>query len=179
MKADFSSENKVTSPDDFPRLKLKVNEKARIGCIEKAPEMMFVHTLQMYTLDENGQKVMETRKGNRGEYQVPVLQFVGQHVCFGDENTLLKSASGYDPANCPTCAASDEHDLIKKPVRRYAMHVLQYVCQTDSFVVASPLQVMSRAWVFTANRMNTLIDINTEWATTGGLAKHDLLLGPC
>lgn len=185
MKTELTSANRVTSGDDFPRLKLEVGERAIIVCIEKEPEMEFVHTLRSPQLDDQGKLVKTVVQSNRPggkAYTKNEMDFVGQHRCFGDPAILLADGSGdYDPKNCVTCAAVDESGgRIEKPERRYAMHVLQYSIQqggmTSSWAIATPLSMKCVVWTFGKGRFNDLIDLAETW---GDLRMHDLRLGPC
>lgn len=176
-KIEFGVENKALNASEFPRLKLSVGEKARISIVETAPEFAYVHTLRKPVLGDDGKFVMETRTNKRGTYQVATQEFVGQHFCFGDTATLVKSGS--DPDNCPTCKASLEVEGITRPDRRFAMHVLQYVCQPNSFNPVMPLSLRLVVWTFGDRRYNEMADLAEAWKEHGGLRFRDIELGPC
>lgn len=173
-KIEFSSENKVKSDFDFPKLYLDHGERARIVCIETAPEVEFVHTLNAPQII-NGEVVMEKVKQKDGSItEKPKMDFVGRHICFGNPNTMAEK--GKDPANCPTCAAGQQSDAIWGAKRRFAMHVVQYKTQPGSFKIQDPFSAELVVWSFTDKTFNTLTDIMEEH---GDLRKKDLLLGPC
>lgn len=176
-KIEFGVENKALSASDFPKLRLTVGEKARISIVETAPEFAYVHMLRKPVLGDDGKFVMETRTNKRGSYQVMTQEFVGQHFCFGDLQTLVKSGS--DPDNCPTCRAAQDQEGIARPERRFAMHVLQYVCQPNSFNPAVPLSLRLVVWTFGDRRYNEMADLAESWKEHGGLRFRDIELGPC
>lgn len=186
MKTDLTSDYKVTTSDDFPRLRLEQNERALIVCIEPTPEMEFVHTLRVPQLDESGHVIKIEKPSNKPggkSYFETQRDFVGQHRCFGLVENLLKAGVGYDPEHCPTCAAVDDTEgAFEKPERRYAMHVLQYSLQgggmnaNSGWTPAQPLTMKTVVWTFGQGRMNDLIDLKETWED---LRAHDLRLGPC
>jgi hypothetical protein len=177
VKMTFSSENKVKSDFDFPKLYLDHGERARIVCIETEPEVEFVHTLKAPVV-MNGELVMETVKAKDGSTsEKPKTDFVGRHICFGLPNVLFdKTKGGKDPENCPTCAEAQQHDYIGPAIRRFAMHVIQYRTQPGGFKVQVPFQAELVVWTFTDKMYTTLTDIAEEH---GDLRAKDLLLGPC
>ena len=177
MKIEFAAENKAVDPGDFPKLKLKLNEKARISIVETAPEFAYVHTLRKPVIDDTGKFLMETRTNSRGSFQVTANEFVGQHFCFGDQQVLLKN--GEDAASCPTCEAARSQEGVEKPDRRFAMHVLQYICQPNSFKPQMPLSLRLVVWAFGDRRYNDLADMSESWKDSGGLRFRDIELGPC
>lgn len=168
--ADLSPENKIESPESFPKLKLLKDERARIACLEKSPTFEWVHTLRMPSI-LNGEPVY--REGARGPEQE--FDFVGRPICIGDYDIIADK--GVDPGNCPMCRASVESDQIKPPERRFAMHVMRYATQPGGFTLAEPFTVTTLVWAFANSTFDKLVDFATEW--DGGLQKHDLLLGPC
>jgi len=174
MKFEFTSDNVRQSFTNFPVLKLKAGEKARILAIE-SPEGVFVHTLRAPAI-LNGQVVVEEVKTRTGEVvQRAKEDFIGKHQCLGNMNTLLDNE--IDPENCPTCEASKSSGGdIPAPKIRYAMHVVKYKCQQGSFKVATPFSAELLAWSFPERVFNNLVGIVEEH---GDLRQHDLLLGPC
>lgn len=178
-KVSFSEENKSKNEYDYPKLWLDHNERARIVCIEQAPEAEFIHTLRAPEII-NGEVVMESVKGRDGAMtERPKYQFVGRHICFGNPNVLAESAakgSAKDIDNCPTCAAADRSDAIGPAIRRFAMHVVQYKTQPGSFKPQTPFNAELVIWSFTDKTFSQLTDIMVEH---GDLRKKDLLLGPC
>jgi hypothetical protein len=173
-KVSFSAENKVANNNDYPRLKLEHGERALIVCIEPDPEMEFVHTLRAPEIGPDGRVIKEMKQGKKGEYEAPKMEFIGQHLCFGNFDKV--SDKGVDPENCPTCRAAVEEDGVDAPLPRYAMHVLRYGLQPGGWTVREPFSITCEAWVFAAGRFNTLVDLALEWED---LRKHDLKLGPC
>lgn len=173
-KVTFSNENKVQLGNDYPRLKLEHGERALIVCIEPEPEMEFVHTLRAPEIGPDGRVIKEMKQGKKGEYEAAKMEFIGQHLCFGNFDKM--SDKGADPDNCPTCRAAAEGDGIDAALPRYAMHVLRYGLQPGGFAIRDPFVIATEAWVFAASRFNSLVELAQEW---GDLRKHDLKLGPC
>jgi len=171
---DFDQSNKVATTNfDYPKLKLKNGERARIVLLE-SPSVEYVHTLQKPQII-NGVPQMVTEKRKDGtEYQDYKKDFMARPLCLGDFATLQKD--GADPTNCPICALAKEHpDWVKNPQRRYAMHVIKYKTKTDG-TLQTPYSVEVVVWSFTDRIFNQIIDFKEEW---GDLRSHDLLLGPC
>lgn len=174
-KIGFKTENKVqTSNYDFPKLKLKNGERARIVVLQD-PDMEYVHEFRKPVI-ENGKAKMETAKRRDGsEYQTNTMQFVRNPLCRGDFSTLQEKGS--DPVHCPACKmAKDRPDWMKAPKRRYAMHVVRYRTQSGGFKTAEPFAVETLVWSFTDRIFNKLIEFGEE---VGDLKNVDLLLGPC
>lgn len=174
-RTTFDSSNKAKIGDQYPKLKLEHQERARIVVVDKAPLEEFVHTLRAPQI-ANGKVVMEQvrdRDGNVSEK--PKEDFIGQHLCLGDFETL--KSTGTDPDSCPTCKAARDHgDVIQTPYPRYAVHVVKYAVQPGSFNIMEPFNVTLLGWAFGPSRFNELIDLQSEW---GDLRQRDLLLGPC
>ncbi len=172
-KMSFDSSNAAKKFDTFPKLKLKMGEKARIVCIED-PDVGYVHTLRKPFLDK-GKPVWETRnKKNGDEYKVMKTEFVSNPICLGDFGTLEERGS--DPKNCPACAAATQNADILGPKRRFAMHVIKYKTKPGTAEVSTPFSVEVVVWGFTDHVFNKLIEIRTE---QGDLRDRDLVLGPC
>jgi hypothetical protein len=175
-KIEFTSENKGKSFDDYPRLYLEYGERARIVCIEPAPEGRFVHVLRAPAI-VNGEPVMENVKQKDGTVTQRVkMDFIGRHLCLGNEDKVAQSNGKGDPENCPTCAESQKNDAVAGPTRRMAMHVVKYKIQPGVFKPQEPFQAELVAWAFGAKGFTQLVDIIGEH---GDLRKKDLLLGPC
>jgi hypothetical protein len=175
QKMSFTAENKKVTMADYPKLKLGVNERARILCIEE-PIVAYVHNLRA-PIVVNGQAKMTTAKRNNGEeYETYAFDFIGRPLCLGDEGVI--EDKGIDPKNCPACALASESDMAKPPERRFAMHVIRYSIRQggDIPTVATPFSVQLLAWSYPDSVFNKIVDIATEW---GDLKQHDLLLGPC
>lgn len=178
-KVSFTEENKAKNEYDYPKLWLDHGERARIVCIEQAPEAEYIHTLRAPEII-NGEAVMESVKGRDGGMtERPKYQFVGRHICFGNPNVLAETAQkgqAKDVDNCPTCAAADRSDAIGPAQRRFAMHVIQYKTQPGSFKPQTPFNAELVIWSFTDRTFSQLTDMQVEH---GDLRKKDLLLGPC
>jgi hypothetical protein len=174
-KVGFLSENKVAQNDSIPTLKLKHGERALIVCIEPEPTSEYVHTLRAPAIGPDGRVIKEEKEKKNGDtYLTPKMDFFGQHLCFGDFDVLADK--GVDPANCPSCRAADEGTGVELAKPYYAMHVIRYALQPNSWQVREPYSVELIPWKFAANRFNTLVDLALD---AGDLRKHDLKLGPC
>lgn len=173
----FTTENKVEKTNyDFPKLKLKKGEQARVLVGLEDPIVEYVHTLRKPKIVD-GEPVYETVERGRSKEKVTVnaTDFVGQPLCLGDLEVL--GENGVDPKHCPACAAAVKHpDIFQPPRRRYAMHVVRYKTKSGSFDLVNPYSVETLVWSFTDTVFNKLVDFKTEW---GDLKKHDLMLGPC
>lgn len=171
-KITFSSENKQTTFDSYPKLKFEnKGEKARVAILDDMPEVSWVHTLRA-PATVNGQVVMETVPNkDGGTTQRAKMEFVGQHLCFGNDNVLAEKKK--DPANCPTCAAGNESEAIEPPRRRMAIHVIRYKTQPGTFKPQEPFQAELLAWVFGEKIFDSLVSIAEEH---GDLRSKDLLL---
>lgn len=175
MKIDFSSENKSKYDDQYPKLKLEHNERARVCIVEPQPTAGFLHTLKAPQVME-GQVVMKPVKQKDGTYKEMVVEdFIGRHLCFGNLNVLAEK--GKDLDNCPTCQKAQESDAIGGATRAFAVHVIRYKIQHGGFIPQSPFGADLVAWRFADKVFNSLVDIATEHG--GDLRKKDLLLGPC
>lgn len=175
-KVPFDDTNKKQG-STFPKLKLDTGERARIAVFTD-PEAAYVHTLRAPKL-VNGKPVMETKtRRDKTTYQDYVMDFIGNPLCLGDFDIL--EDRGVDATNCPACKSSKESDAILPPKRRFAMPVIRYVnLKNGSFELATPFAVKIEVWAFTDERFNKVVEIKNEWSDTGGLAGHDLNLGPC
>lgn len=174
-RVTFSEENKAATTNyDYPKLKLKVGERARILILED-PVMEYVHDLRKPQII-NGEPQFETKKDKSGkEYRANVMDFVSRPICLGDATIL--GEKGSDPANCPACKlAQTNPDMAKPPKRRFAMHVIRYRTKGGSTDLAQPYSVETLVWSFTDQVFNKIADAKQEWKD---LRKHDLLLGPC
>lgn len=166
----FKSDNRTEQNDSFPKLKLDQDEKARIWCPED-PIVEYVHNLRMPKIGPDGQAVYKTEKDKNGnEQQKQEFDFVGRPICLGDANTL--EDNGLDPKNCPACREAMKSDYVDKPVRRFAMHVVQYNTQPNG-KATTPFGGAVKIWSFTDFVFNKLIDIVDEYAP---LSELDLAL---
>lgn len=171
---EFEEGFKKAASYDYPKLKLKGKEKARISVLDQ-PTFEYVHQLNK-VITENGRPIMETQTFASGRSrEVPKTDFLGKYLCLGDLDVL--SSKSVDPDNCPACKAAVEHgSAVRNPDRRFAVHVVKYQTQSGTFNIQEPFQVSLLAWEFTEKRFSTLVDIRTEF---GSLPSIDLLLGPC
>lgn len=172
-KITFDSSNKVKQFNDYPKLKFEAKgEKARVVVLDDAPEVAWVHTLRAPVI-VNGTPVMEKVTNKEGQIvgERPKMDFIGQHVCFGNDQILAEKFK--DPANCPTCAAGNESDAVEPPRRRMAIHIVRYKTQPGSFKPQEPFQAELLAWVFGEKVFDSLVSISEEH---GDLRMKDLLL---
>lgn len=175
-RVGFAVENKVATVNyDYPKLKLKKGEHARILVGLEDPVVEYVHTLRKPKIvDGKPQMFMDERRDGT-KFENYKMDFVSRPICLGDAAELEKKGS--DPAHCPACKlAKDFPDYAREPQRRYAMHVIRYRTKGGGTEVAVPFSVEVVVWSFTDTIFNKIIDIKSEW---GDLRKHDLLLGPC
>lgn len=176
-RVGFTTENKGKVIDfNYPKLKLKAGEKARIIVGLEDPVMEYVHTLRKPVI-ANGKPVTELVTNDRTGAQTTEYKkdFVGNPICLGDEGIIADK--GMDPEHCPACALAKEYpDYAEPPKRRFAMHVIRYRTKAGTFNPTNPFSVEILVWSFTDMVFNKLVDAKEEW---GNLLQHDLLLGPC
>ncbi len=172
QRMSFTPENKNASFGDYPKLKLKKDERARVLCLEE-PTFAYSHGLRAPVI-VNGKVKMEQVKRGEEVVEQYAMDFLGQPLCFGDLGILQDK--GIDPKNCPACEMAQTSDMVPLPQRRFAMHVIRYATKQGSFEPAAPLSVQLVVWAYQDKVFNKLTDIVTEW---GNLQNHDLLLGPC
>lgn len=176
-RVGFTTENKGKVVDfNYPKLKLKAGEKARIIVGLEDPVMEYVHTLRKPVI-ANGKPVTELVTNDRTGAQTTEYKkdFVGNPICLGDESIIADK--GMDPDHCPACAlAKSNPDYAEPPKRRFAMHVIRYRTKAGTFNPTNPFSVEILVWSFTDMVFNKLVDAKEEW---GNLLQHDLLLGPC
>jgi len=175
-RVTFEEENRVAVTNyDYPKLKLKNGERARILVGLENPVMEFVHTLRKPQII-NGVPQMETKeRKDKSTYEDYKTDFITKAICLGDAE-ILKTV-GADPKNCPMCKlAKDFPDYAQEPQRRYAMHIIRYRTKAGTTNLQTPYSVEVLVWGFADKVFNKLIDAKKEWTD---LRKHDLLLGPC
>lgn len=154
----FEPQNKIQSTVEFPRFKLDYQERALINCLDPQPTLQYVHVLNAPELDANGKILKEEKKNSKGEsYEAPVYEFIGQHLCFGNFNTVADK--GVDPDACPTCRAAVEEEGIQAPSPKYAMNIIRYATQPGGWTLRDPFSVSVEAWVFAPAKFNTLVDL--------------------
>lgn len=173
--ADFTPEFKRTADNDFDRLKLKLNEKARIVLLEK-PTYAWVHTLRAPKIVSGRAVKVEKKRGGETIMDFD-MDFIGRPLCLGDEGILHDD--GVDPKNCPVCKRAKEADEVLPPERRFAVNVIRYGLQRDGATLTDPFSCTSVVWSFPESTYNKLYGIAMEYKNRGGLVGLDLLLGPC
>lgn len=166
---EFKEENVKKNLYDFPKLKLKKNQIARIVLLED-PVGEYVHNLRKPKL-VNGIPETEMKDRRDGtQYESYKTDWVSSVICLGDFGTL--ESNGSDPKNCPICAEAAKSDIVLPPQRRFAMHVLQYNT-TPGGDVAVPFGASTKVWAFTDKVFGKIFSIRKEW---GDLRAHDLIL---
>lgn len=173
-RVDFTKENKkATTNYDYPKLKLKSGEKARILLLEN-PVMEYVHTLRAPQI-VNGKPVMfMNERKDKTKFEDYKMDFVSRPLCLGDEAILDKDGS--DPKHCPVCKLAKENsDYASAPQRRFAMHVIRYKTNSSNELI-TPYSVEVLVWAFTDKVFSQIVDFKAEW---DDLRKHDITLGPC
>lgn len=174
-RVGFTTENKSRDTSGYPKFRMEQkNERRRFCLIEPQPMMRRVHALRMPVV-EDGRIVMETRTGKRGDYEVPKQEFVGQHLCTGEESVFEKAS--IDPEHCIMCEWAKKHpDYFEAPYRRFAQHVLEYKCQPGTAKVATPFQAELKVWLYTDTRFDAIVDMVDEHGNPRGF---DIIAGPC
>lgn len=156
-RLEFKSTNLAEQREDFPKLKLDQGEVARITCPEN-PHVEFVHNLRMPTIGPDGRAVYEKdRQGNDKQK----FDFVGRPICLGDVSIL--EDQGLDPKNCPVCREAKKSDYVDAPVRRFAMHVIQYNTKADG-TPSKPFGAAVKVWSFTDHVFTKLVGMVNEYA---------------
>lgn len=169
-RLSFTASNRTEQNESFPKLKLNQDEKGRIWCPEN-PVVEYVHNLRMPKIGPDGAAVYKTERDKNGnEQQKQEFDFVGRPICLGDEGIL--EDNGLDPKNCPACREAVKSDYVDAPVRRFAMHVVQYNTQPSGKMM-TPFGGSVKIWSFTDFVFNKLVDIAEEY---GPLAELDLAL---
>lgn len=174
-RIEFTSENKVATTNyDYPKLKLKNGERARILLLE-APVREYVHTLRAPQIVDGEAKMFMNERKDKTKYEDYVMDFLSRPLCLGDASILADK--GADPKNCPMCElAKSNPDMTSAPQRRYAMHVIRYRTKSGGWDLITPYSVETLVWSFTDKIFNQIADFKEEWTD---LRKHDLTLGPC
>lgn len=177
-RIEFTTENKAPTVNyEYPKLKLKKGERARIIVGLESPVMEYVHTLRKPQI-VNGvpQTVAVTNPRTNKTTMEYKKDFIGRPICLGDPTVLADK--GIDPKNCPACAlAQKSTDYTTAPQRRYAMHVFKYGVKGGTADVATPFRGELLVWSFTDKVFNKMVDLKEDFG--GDLRKHDLVLGPC
>ena len=175
-RVTFTSDNKSKDLSGYPKFRLEQKgQRARFCLIEPEPMMRRVHTLRMPVV-ENGRIQMETKQGRRGDYEVPVTEYVGMHMCSGRDE-VFESGKALDPEACDICAkAKSNPDQFDPPYRRFAQHVLVYKTQAGTAKVAEPFQAELKVWVYSDGRFDSVVDMVEEHGNPRGF---DVIAGPC
>jgi hypothetical protein len=151
-------------PDQFPRLKLKTGEVARVLVPDDENAWMeWVHSMRAPIIGDDGAAVMTTKKRKNGDlYEDYDYGFVGQRICLGDSSVV--EDKGVDPARCPACQAAADGIQDMTPVRRFAVPIIRYKAMKPS--AAAPLQNPPSAeilvWGLTQRMYNKLLDVKPE-----------------
>lgn len=171
---DWDPSNKSEAGIDYPKLKLKNGEYARILVIDKMPKFHWAHTLRAPKI-VNGEAVKTsiTRKDG-STFSDYVKEYIGQPQCLGDLGVMKDK--GVDTRNCPLCERAKETGEIEQAKRRMAMHVIRYGTRPGGWDVRTPFSVELVVWGFTDQIYNKLNNISNQY---GNLRERDLLLGPC
>ena len=171
----FDEEQKVVTTNfDFPKLKLKSGERARIILLE-SPVGEYTHTLRAPQIVDGKPVEVTAERKDGTPYTDYKKNFLSRPLCLGDFSILKDQ--GADPANCPMCLMAKEHpDWVEGAKRRFAMHVVRYKTKAGGFSLVTPFAVEVVVWAFTDYVFNQITDFKNEWKD---LRTHDLLLGPC
>ncbi len=172
----FLPENKLATAQNYPKLRLDYNERRRILCVEE-PVFAYTHVLRAPKIIDGKPVMVKAQRKDKSTYETFDKDFLGRPQCLGDLDSLTQN--GLAPDACPVCELAQESDVVSAPERRFAMHIIDYAIKGDGFDIRSPFSVGVEAWAFADGTFNRIVDIATEWASQGGLQKHDLLLGPC
>lgn len=172
-RISFTDEVSPASRGDvYPKLKLKLNEKARILLLE-GPERVYVHELKEPVIVD-GVAVKEEKKRRDGSTYVDFKEnFVKSFKCLGDEEKVFQS--GVDVQNCPACKASTQFERFRQPTTRYAINVVRYNTMPNGDI-STPYGVQVVAWVFGNQKFEQIRNFAKEGYD---FKKSDLILGPC
>lgn len=170
-KVAFREEYVKKNDYDYPKLKLKKNEIARIVLLEE-PVVEYVHNIRKPKLN-GGVPATEqkTRFKDGSTYEDYVYEFVSRPICLGDYATL--EAEGTDPKRCPICEEALKSDKFSAPQRRFALHVVKYETLPGKTEVKDPFQATTVIWSFTDRVFTKLYEFQKEW---GDLRQRDLIL---
>lgn len=173
-KISFTDEVSPASRGEvYPKLKLKLNEKARILLLE-GPERVYVHELKEPTITD-GVAIKEEKKRRDGSTYVDYKEsFVQSFQCLGDEEVVFQS--GVDVENCPACKASVKFDRFRAPTARYVLNVVKYNTRPGGTDVTEPFGVTVLTWAFGNQKFEQIRNFAKEGYD---FAKHDMILGPC
>lgn len=161
------------SRNSIPKLKLGINETARIACLE-LPIAEYRHTLEKPKI-LNGKAVMETKeRKDKSLYETNAMEYISSFLCLGDEGIMEEV--GVDVDNCPACFASTRSDAVKPPKPRYAMNVVKYNTKPGTSEVANSFGITVIPWEFSEQTFKII----RKFALEGyNLQEKDLILGPC
>jgi hypothetical protein len=174
-RVPIAQEHKTNEGGDrFPKIKPKdKGEKIRFTIVE-TPWREHVHYLKAPTFDDDTGQPLKERKEKRDgtPYYDYKLEFVSAPICLGDEATLREK--GLDPANCPACEAAEKSGGdIPGPIQRFAVNVVQYVLQGNTWNIAKPFSASIKIWAFTGRQYDEVEGIQEE---IGDLRRHDITL---
>jgi hypothetical protein len=179
----FGQDKVRASATSFPKIKLALNEIARVVCMEPGPVYEWVHNLQkpkFSAIDGKPKIVWLKKKDSEEQYQDYDMEFVGTPICLGDPDVL--DEKGVDPSKCPACKLSVDEDYVRPPSRRFATHVLQYSTKIGTPNLSTPFSVQTRVWSMSEGRFAQIVQVLSEFSTDGSAVdprKIDLILGAC
>ncbi len=170
----FTSDNKgaVDTALDFPRLKLKKGEVARLSIFGIAT-------------GDDGKRSLEVPAPEGGFYfdlNNPMIEkdYVGSFECLASEAHKIEDE--LDPEACPHCriaaAGNVSEEIMGKRKRKSILPVVRYKTKARSTELVEPYSVEVIAWRIRLSYFNQLVDENERWAdpdgANNGLLKHDL-----
>jgi len=175
MRYGLNAQNKgvVDNALDFPRLKLKKGEVARIAVVafpkgedgKIRPAVPDVDGGYYFGLEG-----IDAASGER--------KFYGSFECLAPED--VKMAGGLDADACPHCRLVPKipDTIMRERKRRHVVPVIRYKTKPKTSTLQEPLSVEVLAWSFTDRYFNVLVDENEKWAEGGvpGLLAHDISL---
>lgn len=160
--------------NQFPKLKLKKDEKARI-CVLEAPEQVYVHELREPVLiNGHGNRVVKKNR-NQDEYEDWEDKFIATFQCLGDEETMFQQ--GVDVKNCPACEASSSFDRFRPAVPKFGLNIIKYSTKPGTAEVTKTFAVTAELWTFGPAKYEEIRGLVKDG--NYDLKTHDLILGPC
>lgn len=182
----ITSENKVgTGGNRFPRLEFKAKgERHRVLLFQMDPEdgspvvwQEYVHFLKVPQFDEDGTVKMTLKDSKRDpdeKYEDYDLRFIGSPLCLGDPPAIEEN--GYDPDNCPVCAAipTAPSEASLRPQLQFAVNVVDYVLAPGAWQVQRPLSAKVVVWRFGASIYDDIISQQEQHGEL--LRRQDLTL---
>lgn len=173
ISSDYKSTNDGT---DWPKLKLRTAEKARIWMPEQ-PWMEWYHRIEA-PLIEHGEPVTEIKDRKNGStFETWKMDWIGNVFCLGEtgtpENPGPLMLKGIDPDNCPVCESAARSTGVRKPEQRFAANVVKYKLRHGTYNLITPVSAEVLVWAFTARVYGTLFELQDDF---GELRKVDIKL---